>query len=254
MPNVMRFLACAGILYLGFLFCGWLVLGPYHVKVKMSRSFIVFFSHIFPRFALCCDTNNSGCLDCSPSCEILTTFLVHCLVSRVVDSVGGDVLAGERGRHVRHFLHHQRPEQLRVVVQPHLPVPLHLALHLRRALRLHFHHHRYLRHDQGELFICRSRKRTVFFETAIIYVQMKKTKARFNCALSFFFFIYTLITLARGLFRGSTILWHEPERCFRAHFSNLCFSVLLPPRVSAQRSVRVHRGVSRRAHLAALHV
>ena len=33
-PSVARFFVCAGILYLAFLFCGWLVLGAYHPKVE----------------------------------------------------------------------------------------------------------------------------------------------------------------------------------------------------------------------------
>ena len=33
MPSVMRFAVCAGILYISFLLCGWLVFGPYHPKV-----------------------------------------------------------------------------------------------------------------------------------------------------------------------------------------------------------------------------
>ncbi|OXA38531.1 mucolipin-3 isoform X2 [Folsomia candida] len=31
-PNVMRFLICAILIYAGFTFCGWLILGPYHIK------------------------------------------------------------------------------------------------------------------------------------------------------------------------------------------------------------------------------
>jgi len=34
MPKVLRFMICVLIIYLGFLFCGWLVFGPYHVKFK----------------------------------------------------------------------------------------------------------------------------------------------------------------------------------------------------------------------------
>nr|NVI71447.1 transient receptor potential cation channel, mucolipin ortholog [Cucujiformia] len=33
-PQVMRFLLCALLIYAGFTFCGWLVLGPYHLKFK----------------------------------------------------------------------------------------------------------------------------------------------------------------------------------------------------------------------------
>ncbi|XP_072199464.1 mucolipin-3-like [Excalfactoria chinensis] len=32
LPNVMRFCCCAAMIYLGYCFCGWIVLGPYHVK------------------------------------------------------------------------------------------------------------------------------------------------------------------------------------------------------------------------------
>nr|NVI71478.1 transient receptor potential cation channel, mucolipin ortholog [Cucujiformia] len=33
-PQVARFLLCAILIYSGFTFCGWLVLGPYHIKFK----------------------------------------------------------------------------------------------------------------------------------------------------------------------------------------------------------------------------
>lgn len=33
-PNVIRFICCAGIIYLSYCFCGWIVLGPYHEKVR----------------------------------------------------------------------------------------------------------------------------------------------------------------------------------------------------------------------------
>uniref|UniRef100_A0A8D9DUZ5 Mucolipin-3 n=1 Tax=Cacopsylla melanoneura TaxID=428564 RepID=A0A8D9DUZ5_9HEMI len=33
-PKVARFLLCAVLIYAGFTFCGWLVLGPYHMKFK----------------------------------------------------------------------------------------------------------------------------------------------------------------------------------------------------------------------------
>lgn len=32
-PKVLRFCCCAGMIYLGYTFCGWIVLGPYHEKV-----------------------------------------------------------------------------------------------------------------------------------------------------------------------------------------------------------------------------
>lgn len=33
LPKVLRFCCCAGMIYLGYTFCGWIVLGPYHEKV-----------------------------------------------------------------------------------------------------------------------------------------------------------------------------------------------------------------------------
>ncbi|KAM9323246.1 mucolipin-3 isoform 2-T2 [Pholidichthys leucotaenia] len=33
LPNVMRFCCCATMIYLGYCFCGWIVLGPYHDKL-----------------------------------------------------------------------------------------------------------------------------------------------------------------------------------------------------------------------------
>lgn len=34
LPNVLRFLLCAALIYFGFVFCGWLILGPYNFKFK----------------------------------------------------------------------------------------------------------------------------------------------------------------------------------------------------------------------------
>lgn len=36
LPSVMRFCCCVAVIYLGYCFCGWIVLGPYHVKVGTS--------------------------------------------------------------------------------------------------------------------------------------------------------------------------------------------------------------------------
>ncbi|XP_054279636.1 mucolipin-3-like isoform X1 [Macrosteles quadrilineatus] len=37
-PKVARFLLCAVLIYAGFTFCGWLVLGPYHMKFRSLAS------------------------------------------------------------------------------------------------------------------------------------------------------------------------------------------------------------------------
>uniref|UniRef100_A0A8D0DV09 Mucolipin TRP cation channel 2 n=1 Tax=Salvator merianae TaxID=96440 RepID=A0A8D0DV09_SALMN len=34
LPKVLRFCCCAGMIYLGYTFCGWIVLGPYHEKFE----------------------------------------------------------------------------------------------------------------------------------------------------------------------------------------------------------------------------
>uniref|UniRef100_A0A8C1Y604 Mucolipin 3 n=1 Tax=Cyprinus carpio TaxID=7962 RepID=A0A8C1Y604_CYPCA len=34
LPNVIRFTCCAAMIYLGYCFCGWIVLGPYHTKFR----------------------------------------------------------------------------------------------------------------------------------------------------------------------------------------------------------------------------
>ncbi|KAG8195843.1 hypothetical protein JTE90_008536 [Oedothorax gibbosus] len=37
-PNVLRFTLCCILLYSGFVFCGWVVLGPYHIKFRSLSS------------------------------------------------------------------------------------------------------------------------------------------------------------------------------------------------------------------------
>uniref|UniRef100_A0A3Q2CXK3 Mucolipin TRP cation channel 3 n=1 Tax=Cyprinodon variegatus TaxID=28743 RepID=A0A3Q2CXK3_CYPVA len=34
LPNVIRFICCAGIIYISYCFCGWIVIGPYHEKFR----------------------------------------------------------------------------------------------------------------------------------------------------------------------------------------------------------------------------
>lgn len=36
LPSVIRFCCCVAVIYLGYCFCGWIVLGPYHVKVSVA--------------------------------------------------------------------------------------------------------------------------------------------------------------------------------------------------------------------------
>ncbi|KAK6189007.1 hypothetical protein SNE40_005064 [Patella caerulea] len=63
-PNVLRFMVCALILYLGFMFCGWVILGPYHIKFRhLSTSSECLFSLVngddmFVTFSATQTTNN----------------------------------------------------------------------------------------------------------------------------------------------------------------------------------------------------
>ncbi|UJR32798.1 hypothetical protein I4U23_020260 [Adineta vaga] len=47
LPLILRFLFCAMIIYCGFMFCGWIVLGPYHSKFRtLSTTFETLFGLI----------------------------------------------------------------------------------------------------------------------------------------------------------------------------------------------------------------
>ena len=38
-PNMLRFMVCVLSIYAGFMFCGWVILGPYHIKVITTQAF-----------------------------------------------------------------------------------------------------------------------------------------------------------------------------------------------------------------------
>lgn len=63
-PDVLRFLLCALLIYCGFVFNGWLILGPYHIKFQtLSSTSECLFSLIngddmFASFAITLDKNN----------------------------------------------------------------------------------------------------------------------------------------------------------------------------------------------------
>ncbi|XP_037091312.1 mucolipin-3-like [Pollicipes pollicipes] len=65
MPSVLRFSVCALICYAGFLFCGWLILSPYHVKFRtLSRTSETLFSLMNgdDMFATFAQTSPKSCL------------------------------------------------------------------------------------------------------------------------------------------------------------------------------------------------
>ena len=45
-PNVLRFVVVAGVFYVGFCFCGWVVFGPYHIKVSVVLPLITIVNNI----------------------------------------------------------------------------------------------------------------------------------------------------------------------------------------------------------------
>lgn len=63
-PNVLRFLICAGVFYFGFAICGYVILGPYHIKFRrLSTASECLFSllngdDIFTTFATMSDANS----------------------------------------------------------------------------------------------------------------------------------------------------------------------------------------------------
>uniref|UniRef100_A0A7N6BFL9 Polycystin cation channel PKD1/PKD2 domain-containing protein n=1 Tax=Anabas testudineus TaxID=64144 RepID=A0A7N6BFL9_ANATE len=58
LPNVIRFCLCVAVIYLGYCFCGWIVLGPYHVKHQTQEPIHITDLHAF--IAECTDAPNSG--------------------------------------------------------------------------------------------------------------------------------------------------------------------------------------------------
>ncbi|GAB1288224.1 Mucolipin-3 [Apodemus speciosus] len=51
LPNVMRFCCCAAMIYLGYCFCGWIVLGPYHEKGLRGLFSLINGDDMFSTFA-----------------------------------------------------------------------------------------------------------------------------------------------------------------------------------------------------------
>uniref|UniRef100_A0A673G4U7 Mucolipin 1b n=1 Tax=Sinocyclocheilus rhinocerous TaxID=307959 RepID=A0A673G4U7_9TELE len=50
-PNVIRFCCCAAAIYMGYCFCGWIVLGPYHAKFR-SLSMVSEWSYLYSFISL----------------------------------------------------------------------------------------------------------------------------------------------------------------------------------------------------------
>lgn len=61
LPNVIRFCCCVAVIYLGYCFCGWIVLGPYHVKVLLRWGSMVGMGFTHLRAIPCPDLGGDGC-------------------------------------------------------------------------------------------------------------------------------------------------------------------------------------------------
>ena len=85
-PNVLRYMACIILIFCGFAFCGWIVLGPYHVKFQVQFS-------VLRRLTL---VNTSNFAFIEAISLLLVDFSLH----------DGDYLQpDQRRRHVRHVRH-----------------------------------------------------------------------------------------------------------------------------------------------------
>jgi mucolipin len=115
-PSVLRFLLCAMLIYAGFTFCGWLIFGPYHFKVRLILSLKSSLIYI----SLCFTVSN---------------YFVYLRVPFFV---------GERWRYVCYFCRHVREIVSCLVVFAALPLFIHLTLHLRSSLTLYRPHYGHL--------------------------------------------------------------------------------------------------------------
>uniref|UniRef100_A0A0K0EZJ6 PKD_channel domain-containing protein n=1 Tax=Strongyloides venezuelensis TaxID=75913 RepID=A0A0K0EZJ6_STRVS len=86
-PNIMRFMVCTLILYLGFLFSGWVLIGPYSYKFRtISLSSETLFSLIngddmFPTFATINDSNTSIKIISTIYIYVFVTFFIYVVLS-----------------------------------------------------------------------------------------------------------------------------------------------------------------------------
>ncbi|XP_063276907.1 mucolipin-1-like isoform X3 [Prinia subflava] len=73
LPSVLRFCCCVAVIYLGYCFCGWIVLGPHHVKNQPEGGAPAPLSPLQAFIAQCRDSPDSGKFrrDSSASCSAL---------------------------------------------------------------------------------------------------------------------------------------------------------------------------------------
>ena len=109
-PNMFRFLICAFFLYIGFVFAGWVILGPYHFKFQTLMS-------------------TSECLFSLINGESIRNYFIW------------KYLTFFRWRHVCDLQLHPGAVAISLGLQQSLPLHLHLPLHLRCPLALHLYHH-----------------------------------------------------------------------------------------------------------------
>ncbi len=133
MPNILRFLFCVVLIYAGFALCGWVVLGPYHLKVQYSANF-------------------SSLLVITFATYWRLTICAHISVWNVGNDIGMPVLPRQWRRHVCHVSFPGHGVTSALVVHPHLSLLVHHSVHLCHLVALHRHHSRHLRDHQGEPF------------------------------------------------------------------------------------------------------
>lgn len=162
-PNVIRFICCAGIIYISYCFCGWIVLGPYHEKVShiharqprrlldIYKSNFFLSKYTFGHVAWWTAPTVLGWRRKKNNRSAIWHFDA---VPVLEHSVRVPVLSDQRRRHVSHLQEHDAQEQHGVGLQQNLPLHLCVALHLHDPQPFHHNHHRHLRHHQGDVNSC----------------------------------------------------------------------------------------------------
>lgn len=119
LPHIWRFLLAALLIYAGFTFCGWLVLGPYHIKFRSLST-------------------TSECLFALINGDDVSDFLFN-----PVRQFNSSILSI---KDVCNVYNHVRQVDGIVVVLPHLSLHIHQPLHLCRALTVHLSDNGFVRY------------------------------------------------------------------------------------------------------------
>jgi len=106
-PKMTRFLICTSIIYAAFVFCGWLVLGPFHIKVWFE---VLLSQSLDDLYKLCYSL---------------------ILVSLHIQNGWEFIFSDKRWWHVCYIYHFRDYHWSNLVLRKNLSVFVHLFIHLR---------------------------------------------------------------------------------------------------------------------------